>query len=199
MIGLMGGTFSPIHYGHLLMCESIREEYGLEKIIFMLAKEPPHKDSSQIIEASDRLEMVKLALVDHPFFEVSDLELHRPGKSYTIDTLNILKDTLGCHQRLALIIGADSLIQIHTWKSYQDIFKIATVIVASRPDTDEAKLDKTIRHYQTGLDACILKASAKALDYASTEIRERVRKGLSIYHMVPPMVEAYIIEKGLYR
>ncbi len=199
MIGLMGGTFSPIHYGHLLMCESIREEFKLNKIIFMPAKKPPHKDSTQIIEAEDRLQMVKLAISDYPYFEVSDLEMRREGASYTIDTLRYLKNNLGDHQELALIIGADSMMQLHTWKSYHAILKLATIIVAPRPDTDESQLEETINQYIAELGANILKSSARALDYASTEIRERVGKGLSIHYLVPPKVEAYIVEKGLYR
>ncbi len=198
MIGLMGGTFSPIHYGHLLMCERIREEFDLKRIIFMLAKRPPHKDSTQIIEADDRLEMVRLAISDYPFFEVSDIEMRREGASYTIDTLKALKGIYGVDQSLGLIIGADSMVQFHTWKSYREILRIATLIVASRPDTDEALLDKTIAQYIDEEGATILKSSAKALNYASTDIRERVKEGLSIHGMVPPKVEDYIFEKALY-
>ncbi|MCX7773616.1 MAG: nicotinate-nucleotide adenylyltransferase [Clostridia bacterium] len=199
MIGLMGGTFSPIHYGHLLMCESIREEFDLKKVIFMPAKRPPHKDASQIAEASDRLAMVSLAIEDNPFFEVSDLEMKREGASYTVDTLRELKWVYGDEETLGLIVGADSLVQIHTWKSYEEILRLATLIVAKRPDTDEEWLDKSIHELETQNSARILKASASAMNFSSTEIRERFSKGYSIRYRVPEKVEAYMKERNLYR
>lgn len=94
MLGIMGGTFNPVHYGHLLMCEGIREEFGLEKIIFIPAKIPPHKDNGKIIEAHDRFRMVELAIGDNPFFCASEIEMKREGSSYTVDTLKILKEQI---------------------------------------------------------------------------------------------------------
>lgn len=199
MIGLMGGTFSPIHYGHLLICESIREEFKLKRVIFMPAKRPPHKDIEQIAEAENRLEMVRIAVDDNPYFEVSDLEMRREGASYTVDTLKTLRESSETHEKLGLIVGADSLVQFKTWKNYQKIITLATIIVTSRPDTDESLLDNSIEILRTQHGATILKSTNEAMNYASTEIRDRVKKGLSIRYRVPPKVEAYIYEKGLYR
>lgn len=194
----MGGTFNPIHYGHLLMCESIREEFNLTKIIFMPARIPPHKDCEDIIKAEDRLQMVKLAIEDNLYFEVSDLELKRSGPSYTIDTLRTLKD-LYKQKAIYLIIGADSLVQFHTWQSYQEIFKICKIIVAKRPDTDENLLYDYINKFTSELDAKIFVSDHAAMNFSSTEIRNRINKGLSIRYMTPHKVESYIYEKGLYK
>ena len=199
MIGLMGGTFSPIHYGHLLMCERIWEEFHLDKIVFMPAKQPPHKDNSQVVEAKNRFEMVRLAISDNPHFMASDLELNRKGVSYTVDTLEALKILYGSQQELGLIIGADSLVQLESWKNPAGILSLATLIVASRPDTLESRVTKTMVKLRECYGARILKSSHQAMNYSSTEIRERVRKGLTIKYYVPPAVEAYIYENGLYK
>jgi nicotinate-nucleotide adenylyltransferase len=198
MIGIMGGTFSPIHYGHLLISEHIREEFNLSKILFVPAKKPPHKDFTQIIEAEDRLNMVKLAIQGNPFFEVSDLELRREGASYTIDSIHEFSKLFGPQNDIGLIIGADSLVQIETWRSYTEIMKLVTLIVAARPDTDMCLLDEKIYKLKKAFNARILKSSGKALDYSSTDIRERVKKGQSIRYRVPPEVILYIDERVLY-
>lgn len=198
MIGIMGGTFNPIHFGHLIMCEKIREEFQLGKIIFIPAKTPPHKDSDMIIEANCRFDMVKLAICNNPYFDISDIEMKRQGPSYTIDTLNELKRIYGQDQSIGLIIGADSLVQIVTWKRFDEIIKLATIIVAHRPDTDEAFLDSSINEIKAHFGAEILLSGTKALDFSSTEIRDRVQNGLSIRYLVPQSVEAYIYERKLY-
>lgn len=198
MLGIMGGTFNPIHYGHLLMCEGIREEFNLKKIIFIPAKIPPHKDNTKIIEAHDRLCMVDLAIADNPFFVSSDIEMKREGSSYTVDTLKVYQEHLKNEDSLALIVGADSLIQFETWRDYGEIFKLAKIIVASRPDTKEDILDNFINRFKEKFDANILKFSGKAMDYSSTEIRRRVAAGLSIKYQVPPEVENYIYKNRLY-
>ncbi len=195
----MGGTFNPIHYGHLIMCEGIREEFSLEKVIFIPAKIPPHKANSKIAEAYDRIRMVRLAIADNPFFEASDSEMKRDGSSYTVDTLKFFKELYGSQKNLGLIVGADSLVQIETWRNFEEIFKLASIIVASRPDTQENHLDNTIIKLGSQFGAKIFKYSGKAMNYASTEIRKRVGEGLSIKYQVPPVVEAYIQKNGLYK
>ena len=194
----MGGTFNPIHYGHLIMCEGIREEFSLEKVIIIPARIPPHKTGKGIAEAYDRLKMVRLAVADNPFLEVSDMELRREGYSYTVDTLLELRKTYGTQKRLFLIMGADSLVQIETWKSYEEIFRLAEIIVASRPDTQEKHLENTIIKLVSQFGAKIHKFSGNAMDFSSTDIRERVSKGLSIKYLVPPALEAYIYRNRLY-
>jgi len=198
VLGIMGGTFNPIHYGHLLICEGIREEFCLDKIIFIPAKIPPHKDNSKIIGAHDRLRMVELAIGDNPFFTASEIELMREGSSYTVDTLRVIKEQEN-NKEISLIVGADSLVRFETWKDYREIFKLAVIIVASRPDTAEDILNSYINKFRDEAGANIKKYSGKAMDYSSTEIRKRVGMGLSIKYMVPPEVEKYIYENGLYK
>lgn len=197
MIALFGGTFNPIHYGHLLICEGIREEFDLEKVVFIPAKTPPHKDTSEIIQATHRLEMVKLATESNPYFEVSDIEMNRDGSSYTIDTLRTYKDLYN-NQGIGLIVGADSLIHFESWRNYEEILSLAHVFVASRPDTDEKILDNCINKFTSQLGATIYKYSLRVMDYSSTEIRHRVSKGLSIKYLAPSSVEDYIYNAKLY-
>lgn len=197
MIALFGGTFNPIHYGHLLICEGIREEYNLEKVVFIPARIPPHKDKNEIIQASHRLEMAKLAIKDNPFFEVSDMELKREGSSYTIDTVRIYKNLYNI-DRMGLILGADSLINFETWRNFTDIFPLVDIYVASRPDSDAQTLEKTIQRFENEFEAKIKKYSLRTMDYSSTEIRDRISKGLSIKYLVPPAVEEYIYKAELY-
>lgn len=197
MIALFGGTFNPIHYGHLLICEGIREEYNLEKVVFIPARIPPHKDKNEIIQASHRLEMAKLAIKDNPFFEVSDMELKREGSSYTIDTVRIYKNLYNI-DRMGLILGADSLINFETWRNFTDIFPLVDIYVASRPDFDAQTLEKTIQRFENEFEAKINKYSLRTMDYSSTEIRDRISKGLSIKYLVPPAVEEYIYKAELY-
>jgi nicotinate-nucleotide adenylyltransferase len=195
----MGGTFSPIHYGHLLMCEHIWEEFQLEKIIFMPAKIPPHKAGAQVAGQQDRMEMVRLAIMDNPHFEVSDLEMQREGPSYTVDTLTTLKELYGPKQEFGLIIGADSLVQLESWREPERILALAALIVASRPDTLESSVIDASDKLREKYGARILHSKHLAMNYSSTEIRERVKKGQTIKYFVPPAVEAYIYEKGLYK
>ena len=199
MLGLMGGTFDPVHYGHLLMCENIREEFNLDKILFIPDRLPPHKSINSITDAEDRLRMVRLAVKGNPWFEVSDIEMRRASASYTVDTLKILNGTLHEKEKLYLIMGSDSFVQIESWKNYREIFNQTALIIAQRPDTDEILLGELINKYKRAMNAEILKSKHKPMAYSSTEIRERVKKGLSIRYMVPPEVEDYIYEKGLYR
>jgi nicotinate-nucleotide adenylyltransferase len=199
LLGVIGGTFNPIHYGHLLISEAIREEFALEKILFVPAQIPPHKDINRVAEAEHRLEMARLATKDNPFFEVSDIEMKREGASYTVDTLLGFKALFGPETQLSLIVGADAIVQLTTWRRFEEIIRLCRFIVARRPDIDDDVLDKTIDHLVGGYGAVIKKSKAVAMPYSSTEIRERVSKGLSIRYRVPPCVEDYIQEHRLYR
>ena len=194
----MGGTFDPIHYGHLLMCENIREEFNLNKIIFIPAKIPPHKTDRIIICPDARLTMVELAIADNPDFELSDIEIKRNGPSYTVDTIKEFRKFYSLEE-LFFIVGADSLVQFHTWKNFQQIFRLCTIIVAKRPDTEEGLLNDYIRKFSNEFGARILVSQHKAMDYSSTEIRERIKKDMSIRYRTPKSVEDYIYQRNLYR
>ena len=198
MIGIMGGTFNPVHNGHLLLCEKIREEFELDKILFMPAKNPPHKLDLSIICSEHRMMMTKIATRSNPFFEVSDIEMKRTGASYTVDTLSGLKELYGPETQFALIIGADSMVQFHSWKDYRIIQSMAALLVAKRPETDSRELDQCIKdRLEEG--GRIYLAKAEAMDYSSTEIRDRVARGQSIRYQVPEEVESYIYSNNLYR
>ncbi len=192
-IGLLGGTFDPIHVAHILMGEQAADELGLGKVIYMPAGAPPHKSDDVVASAAHRLAMVKLALDDCPRLEVSELELAREAPSYTIDTVRTLLAELGSETVLHLIIGSDSLLELHTWKDYEDLLRLVRLAVYPRPGAvaaergpfEEAKVD-------------VLSAGAAEFNVSSTAIRERVRSGRSIKYLVPPVVENYIRENGLY-
>lgn len=198
MIGIMGGTFNPIHYGHLLICEHIREEFSLEKVLFVPAQIPPHKGSDGLIGTEHRMAMVELAVSSNPWFELSDVEMKMEGPSYTVETLKILTEEYGKDNRLCLIIGADSLVQFSTWKRYEEILRMADLIVARRPDTNNRLLDMTIDRLREEHGARIHVSSTDIYDFSSTRIRNRVKNGLSVKYMVPETVERYILEHGLY-
>lgn len=197
MVGLFGGTFNPIHYGHLLLCEGIREEFELDKIIFIPAKIPPHKDSNKIIQADYRLAMVKLAIDGNPNFEVSDIELKREGSSYTVDTLKLYSDKIES-KNIGLILGADSIIQFETWRSYTEIFNLANIFVAMRPGINFYEVEDAINRYRDRFGARIYTYNQRQMDYSSTEIRRRVKAELSIKYQVTPAVEEFIRSNNLY-
>ncbi|MFW6283958.1 MAG: nicotinate-nucleotide adenylyltransferase [Desulfosalsimonas sp.] len=131
--GLFGGTFNPVHLGHLRMAEEVREAFGLDKIFFIPAANPPHKSDKDLAPAKDRYEMLQAAISENPGFEISDAELRRQGRSYTIDTVSQVSATLPEGARCFLIMGMDAFMEIHTWKDYHRLFDTIEVIVISRP------------------------------------------------------------------
>lgn len=197
-VGLLGGTFDPIHVGHLMMAEAVRSEYALDKIIFIPSSVPPHKRDRQVAPAEDRYQMTVLATVSNPYFEVSDIELKRQGPSYSIDTVQAYLDAYGHDTDFFFIIGTDVIKDIETWNRIEELLGICEFVAASRPggEPDLAKLralfgelgEKRIHPLET-----------PELEISSTDIREHLKKGHSIRYVVPPAVEAYIYKKGLYK
>jgi nicotinate-nucleotide adenylyltransferase len=192
-IGIFGGTFNPPHIGHLIVAERIREEAKLDKVIFIPCSSPPHKQEksylSQIASPEHRFEMVKIAIRNNPFFEVSDIEIKRGGVSYTIDTINQLTKESQTDE-FYLLIGADQFKEFHTWKEPYEIVKKAKLIVFNRPnytipDTEFSKFAEFI--------------TVPNIEISASSIRERVRNGKSIKYLVPAEVEEYIYANGLYR
>ena len=219
-IGLFGGTFNPIHRGHLWAASEVKKRFNLDQISMIPAALPPHKAPGQVAKADDRLAMINLAVADFSGFTVSDVELNRSGPSYTIDTIRYFKQSLGEDARIYLIMGLDAFIEIHTWKSHQELLEQIAFIVIARPgegyadarqgwEVLAAYLKSTLSaDYQFGAaDACytskgkqpIYIRDVKALDISSTKIREKVKKKQSIEGLVPPGVADYIRLKGLYR
>lgn len=210
-IGVMGGTFNPIHIGHLRSAEEVREAFDLSRVVFIPAADPPHKGKKGIISISDRLELVTEAVRDNPFFTASDIEARRDGKSYTVDTLKEMKDRLGGGGELYFILGLDAFLEIETWYSYRELFGLAHFVVTDRPTSEshnpplilpetlaalfEKTDDRTLRHPSGNR---VYYHNISALDISATEIRRLVGEGASIRYLVPDRVNDIIIQKGYY-
>lgn len=196
-IGIMGGTFDPIHHGHLILSEYIRIKAKLDKIIFIPTGNPPHKDSQNILKGETRLKMVELAIETNPYFISSDIEVKRTNTSYTIDTVAHLKDKYKDCQ-LYMIIGADTLLSLHTWKDFSQILTQTKFIVADRLGLCD-DIDKEIDRLNKKYDSDIISMDSPVIDISSTLIRQSLKEGLSIKYLVPELVEEYILENNLYR
>jgi len=186
-IGILGGTFDPIHIGHLVLAEEVRRFLKLDKIIFIPTYLPPHKSRKGMVSENHRLEMVKLAISEHPNFIVSDLEIKRKGRSYTVITLEELKREFPLSVKLFLIVGSDALKELPKWKNFLQILELAKIIIAKRPGFP-VKLKPTW--------AKIIRITP--LDISSSQIRKRIKKGSSIRYLVPEKVEEYIEKNRLY-
>ena len=191
-VAIMGGTFNPIHYAHLLSAEQVREGLGYDKILFVPAARPPHKSQPDLVSAEHRYQMVLLATADNPYFEVSRIELERAGPSYTIQTIKALQRIYRKKTELAWIIGADSLIEYKIWKDFNDVLAQCTMIVTTRPNY---KLDSVPLEIRNRVVTFRITGS----DISATEIRERVRNNISIRYLVPESVVTYINQHRLYR
>ena len=189
-LGVLGGTFDPIHIGHLQLALSIQDQLSLDRVLFIPAADPPHKESDPpTATAPDRLAMVDLAITDSSSFESSRLELDRPGKSYTADTIDELR-LLYPHSEIFLIIGWDNAFQLSTWHEPERILNACTVIAGSRV-ADEASVEPKLLRQLERVDTPLI-------DVSSTDIRQRLAVGESIDGLVPEAVEAYIAEQRLY-
>ncbi len=191
-IAVMGGTFNPIHYAHLISAEQVRAGLGYDKILFIPSARPPHKVAdADIIEPEHRYQMVLLAIAENPHFEVSRIELERAGPSYTIETLKALKALYGETTELAWIIGADSLIEYKVWKDFDEVLERCVMIATTRPNYNLNQVPFVIQKRVTTFPIT-------GVDISATVIRERIRKGLSIQYLVPEGVQAYIEQHQLY-
>lgn len=197
-IGIMGGTFDPIHTGHLLTAEFVRDAYGLEKVLFIPAAHSPFKLDKRVASAEDRLAMTELAVAGNPHFEASDIEMCREGVSYTSDTIALLAERFGPEVPLYFITGTDAINDLPDWHQPRELLASCHFIAARRQGTalDMAKL----RGFFGSLcDAHIHELATPELEISSTQIRGRIREGRSIRYMVPESVETYIRKEGLYR
>ncbi|GAU77433.1 nicotinate-nucleotide adenylyltransferase [Fusibacter sp. 3D3] len=197
-IGIMGGTFDPIHYGHLMLAEQIRSSYGLDQIIFIPVGNAPHKQKNKPTDKMHRYMMTILATASNPHFTVSDIEIKKTEITYAIDTIKELKTLLNTPVELYFITGADAIILLDTWKSYKELVKYVKFIGASRPGVDERLLKAKIEELSLELGAHIELCSVPALAISSTDIRDRVREGKSIKYLLPETVENYICKEKIY-
>ncbi len=199
-IGIFGGTFNPIHMGHLIMADEVCKRHHLSKIIFMPAYIPPHKYVDDLAEAQHRYEMIKAAIGNKSKFEVSGLEIIREGKSYTIDTIQEILNHYGEDSEIFLIMGADSLNELELWKEIKKLSQLCHFVIVNRPGFKteaSARLVEIIGSTSIS-DLERLRIEISPVDISSTNIRERVNDGVEIKGLVPECVEAYIKEHGLY-
>lgn len=196
-VGIMGGTFDPIHYAHLATAEFIRDRYKLDKILFIPSGTPPHK-SQRITNKFDRYNMVNIATENNEHFLVLDLEIKRNNKTYTIDTLKDLKKTYK-NIDIYFITGADAICDIETWKDVEENFKLATFIAATRPGISLLKVQEKIASLKKKYNANIIDVYVPSLDISSTYIRNQLKENHSVRYLVPENVENYIKYKMLYR
>ncbi len=189
-IGVLGGTFNPIHIGHLAIAQTALEAMRIEKVIFVPSNWPPHKSDTNIAPARHRYQMVKLAIKGNPALTVSDFEIKNEGKSYTIDTLWHFRRVFPRETKLFFIIGGDTLPQLKSWRYIDDILKIATFIVVNRPG--QFKKDRTLK-------ISYFSVTMPGIDISSSYVRSRVAQGKTVKYFVPESVVAYIKKNRLYQ
>lgn len=211
-IGLYGGTYNPIHFGHLRTAEEVRERFSMKEVVFIPSNLPPHKDSSDIIEPIHRLKMVGLAITGNANFSVSEVEVFRRGKSYSFDTIRELKAARP-DDEFAFILGLDAFLEIETWYKHREIFAECDFIVTSRPGGQKVSCTQAIPDSQR--EAFKRKAAGREfihesgrrliftevteLDISATAIRALAREGLSTRYLLPRRVMDYIHEHQLYK
>jgi nicotinate-nucleotide adenylyltransferase len=210
-VGVFGGTFDPIHLGHLRCAEEARELLTLDRVLFIPLADPPHK-TRRITPASHRLAMVKLAIRDQPAFRASSIELARRGKSYTIDTLRTLHTRLP-GARTTLLVGLDAFREIDTWKDYRTLLGLTDIAVWTRPP-GRVGTARTLLPVAARGDFCYGSSQSElvhhtgtrirfltvtALDISASAIRQRIRRGRSVRYLMPAAVERYLVREGLYR
>jgi len=195
-VGVFGGTFDPIHYGHLIAAEEARWRLGLAEVLFAPAAQPPHKPGQPISAAEQRVAMVELAIAGNPHFRLSRVDLDRPGPHYTVDTIPWLQSELGPAAELYLIIGLDSLVKLHTWREPARLIRLCRLAVVSRPgqQLDLGELEATM----PGIGERLHLLETPEIGISAEDLRRRVREGQSIKYQVPEAVEGYIYAHGLY-
>jgi nicotinate-nucleotide adenylyltransferase len=212
-IGLFGGTFDPIHWGHLRSAEEVREAFRLDRILFIPTSKPPHKRGQTTTPAHDRLAMVRLAVANNPYFKVSTVEIRRAGVSYSIDTVRYFVNRNKGKDSFFFMLGLDAFREIGTWKDFEQLFPLCNFIVTSRPGSRDSNplrgtsvavrrlfcydfKQNTYRH-RSGTSLQFLKLTDFAV--SASDIRDKVRDRKSIRYLVPSSVEAYIRKRGLYQ
>jgi nicotinate-nucleotide adenylyltransferase len=188
-IGIFGGTFDPIHMGHLITAQSVREIRELNKIIFIPAFISPHKTSADASSTKHRANMIKIAIEDVPFFEYSDIEIKKGGISYTVDTLCELKKV---YDEIEFIVGYDNIFSFHKWKDPDEILKLAKIIVLKRKSSLPPPFEDKYYHQA-------IFVQTRGIEISATDIRERVKNNQPIHFLVPQKVKEYIYEQKLYR
>jgi nicotinate-nucleotide adenylyltransferase len=194
-IGILGGTFDPIHIGHLVVAEEARIKVGFSEVLFVPAGQPWLKPDRNITPADQRLEMVRRAIADNPHFKLCTLELERPGPSYTVDTLAMLRQQMGNEASLFFILGRDNLAELPSWKEPKKLVQLCRLVVAPRLGS------KDLQHLETeipGLMDKVIELDMPVIGISSSGIRQRIAQGLPIRYLVPTEVQEYINEQKMY-
>jgi nicotinate-nucleotide adenylyltransferase len=186
-IGILGGTFNPLHIGHLAIAEVAQERMELDRVVFVPSFEPPHKRLVYLAPAKDRLEMLRLSVKNNPKFDVSDYEVQKGGKSYSIDTVRHFQKEFGKETKLFFIVGGDSAPYLHTWKKIDELLKIVSFVVVNRPGNEDVGIE--IPHHSVIMPG---------IDISSSYIRRRILQGKSIKYLVPEEVFRYIEKHKIY-
>lgn len=197
-VGIMGGTFDPIHYGHLLLAQAAIEAEELDEVLFIPSGTPWLKDSSQVLNKKTRVSMTGIAIEDNPKFALSTIEIDREGNSYSYETLEILreKNPATCYY---FILGADSLMEIEKWKHPDRLMKSCTLLTAVRDDCDMIALEKQISYLKEKYDASVEILPTKRIDISSTDIRQKIREGKSVRYLLPDQVMEFIEKNHIYK
>jgi len=196
-VGVLGGTFDPIHLAHLVAAEEVRVRLPLERVVFVPAGLPPHKLDIKVSPTEHRLKMVQLAIVDNPYFTLSRVDVDRSGPSYTVDTVELLRDEYGPDAELYFIMGSDSLAELLTWHKPERLIRLCHIVALTRPghQVDLRELDDLL----PGAIARVQLLDMPLLQISGTDLQRRIRAGLSIKYLVPRAVEAYIRQHKLYQ
>lgn len=195
-IGVIGGTFDPIHYGHLAAAEEARVRVNLEKVLFVVALLPPHKLDEDVTPVEHRLAMVRLGIASNPHFEISLVDVDRPGPSFTVDTISMLQEQWGPDTELFFVMGLDSLVEVPTWHQPERLIRLCHLVAVSRPrfEVDMRQLEASV----PGISSRVEIIDMPEVDISSSDLQRRVKEGLPIKYQVPEEVERYIIEHRLY-
>ncbi len=198
-IGIIGGTFDPIHYAHLAIAEEVYHALGLTQMLFVPAGQPPHKTGSPVTAAHHRLAMLKLAIAENPHFACSLVDLQRTGPSYTVDMLRLLRQEVGRYAELYFVLGGDSLRDLPTWHDPAGILLQATLVALMRPGYNLTDIYEQMEIHLPALRQRLITLEGPQMEISSTNLRRRVTTGWPITYQVPEAVERYIHEQHLYR
>jgi len=196
-LGILGGTFDPIHYGHMVAAECARDAFDLDEVVFIPAAIPPHKLGQEIADGRHRLHMVRMAVNSDPHFSASGVELDREGPSYTVDTVEyFLRDA--SVEKLYFILGVDALLLFNTWKDVDRLVDMCEFIVVSRPGYDLNRDSEAFRQVTPLMWSKVRTLNIPGLHISSSDIRKRIARGETVKYLIPSPVEEYILEHGLY-
>ena len=217
-LGLLGGSFNPVHNGHLAIARQTREAFGLDQILFIPTSHPPHKPNGSLAPAQDRYEMVRLAIGSDPSLTISDVEILRPGKSYSIDTIRLLQQEYGAQTQLFFLIGLDAFLDFPSWRDPLTLLKLCSFVVLSRPglsfrslstvallpsmsesslaDLDAGRISQLEVPLGTQRLTCL---QLPPCAVSASDIRSQIRRGLPVANLLPPLVESYILQHHLYQ